>query len=75
MKEAYDSSEAIAKFLKHHQLCPQVKTSDGTFKFVAIYAKNREEWIMTDLGAMLDGVTVVTLYDTLGKESIDYILN
>ena len=29
---------------------------------------------MTDLGAMLDGVTVVTLYDTLGKESIDYIL-
>jgi long-chain acyl-CoA synthetase len=30
---------------------------------------------MTDLGCALSGVTVVTLYDTLGKDSIEYILD
>lgn len=50
-------------------------TDDGQFRFIALYAKNREEWVISDLGAMLTGITVVTLYDTLGKESIDYILN
>jgi len=58
-----------------HELCPPVTNDDGTFKFIALYAKNRDEWAVTDLGAMLTSVTVVTLYDTLGKESIDYILN
>ena len=41
---------------------------------MALYSKNRAEWTESDLGAMLTGITVVTLYDTLGKESMDYIL-
>ena len=75
MKETYDASEAVAKFLLKNDLCPRIQTEDGPFKFLALYAKNREEWIVADLGAMMTGITVVTLYDTLGKESIDYILN
>jgi long-chain acyl-CoA synthetase len=31
--------------------------------------------MVTDLGAALTGITVVTLYDTLGFESIDYIID
>ena len=42
---------------------------------IGIYAKNREEWTITDLAAILAGYAVVTLYDTLGKEYMDYILN
>jgi long-chain acyl-CoA synthetase len=57
-----------------NELCPLVTNDEGTFRFVALYAKNREEWVMADLGAMLTATTVVTLYDTLGHESIDYIL-
>lgn len=58
-----------------HDLCPKITNEEGTFRFIALYAKNREEWVVTDFGAMLAAVTVVTLYDTLGQESIDYILN
>jgi len=42
---------------------------------MALYSKNREEWCTTDLACAFLGVTVVTLYDTLGVASIDYILN
>lgn len=30
---------------------------------------------MTDFGAMLTGIVTVPLYDTLGKEFTDFILN
>lgn len=59
----------------HHELCPKVQTDDGVFRFMALYAKNRSEWTESDLGAMITGITVVTLYDTLGKESMEYILD
>jgi long-chain acyl-CoA synthetase len=65
----------VARFLLTHDLSPLTDTDDGRFRFVSLYAKNREEWVVSDLGAMLTGITVVTLYDTLGKESIEYILN
>jgi len=60
----------------HHDLCPRIKTEhDGEFRFVSLYAKNRNEWLETDFACALTSITVVTLYDTLGKESIEYILN
>lgn len=70
----YNTSKAIANYLIKHDLCPKIKTDDGEFRFISLYAKNREEWLETDLGCALTGITVVTLYDTLGKDSIDYIL-
>jgi long-subunit acyl-CoA synthetase (AMP-forming) len=30
---------------------------------------------MTDIACILSGMTSVTLYDTLGKDSIEYILD
>lgn len=42
---------------------------------VGIYAKNREEWLMADIGcSYLYGMTIVPLYDTLGPENISYCL-
>jgi long-chain acyl-CoA synthetase len=70
-KEAY----SFARYLMHHNLSPKVTNEEGSFRFVSLYAKNREEWVVTDLGAMAAGITTVTLYDTLGQDSIDYILN
>jgi long-chain acyl-CoA synthetase len=57
-----------------HNLCPKVQTDEGVFRFLSLYAKNREEWVVTDFACILAGITSVTLYDTLGKESIEYIL-
>ena len=73
-KESYELSESVAKYLNHHELCPKIKFDDGEFRTIALYAKNREEWVITDLGCALTGITTVTLYDTLGKESLEYIL-
>ena len=59
----------------HHNLCPKVETSDGVLRTLALYSKNREEWVVTDFGCLMTNITVVTLYDTLGKDSIEYILD
>jgi long-chain acyl-CoA synthetase len=58
-----------------HDLVPKVTNEEGTFRFISLYSKNREEWVVSDFGSVFAGVTTVTLYDTLGVDSIDYILN
>lgn len=54
---------------------PKTVTDEGTFRFLCLYSKNREEWVVTDFSCVLTAVTVVTLYDTLGKDSIEYIMD
>jgi len=56
-------------------MCPKVTNYDGTFRFIAIYAKNREEWVLTDYASILSGITSVTIFDTLSQDFIQYILN
>jgi len=70
-----DNARAIASYLYKHDLAPTVTNEEGTFRFIALYSKNREEWVCTDFGCLISGITTVTLYDTLGQESIDYILD
>ena len=64
--EVHSESHAVARFLMKNDLSPKITNEEGTFRFLSIYAKNREEWVVTDLGAMLAAITTVTLYDTLG---------
>ncbi|KAI9335169.1 hypothetical protein DFJ73DRAFT_852065 [Zopfochytrium polystomum] len=42
---------------------------------LAIYAVNRPEWMIADLGAHLFSFITVSLYDTLGPETAEYIIN
>lgn len=44
-------------------------------KFIAIYGKNSKDWMITDLAANMFGVTSVAIYDTLGAESMRFILD
>ncbi len=44
-------------------------------RFIAIYGKNSEEWLLSDLAANLYGITSVSIYDTLGADSMRFILN
>lgn len=41
---------------------------------IGIFAKNRLEWLLTEYGNFLYNYTMVPLYDTLGPESIDFVL-
>lgn len=42
---------------------------------MGIYAKNREEWVMTDLASMANKGTSVAFYDTLGPETVEFVIN
>ncbi|KAI8900615.1 hypothetical protein BC833DRAFT_513482, partial [Globomyces pollinis-pini] len=43
--------------------------------FIGIFALNRYEWIVSDLGAGAYSIPNVALYDTLGPETSEFILN
>jgi long-chain acyl-CoA synthetase len=38
-----------------------------------IFSKNRVEWLLTDIGSCLFGLTSIPIYDTLGDENITYV--
>ena len=42
---------------------------------IGIFAKNREEWLITEYADFLYNMTLCPMYDTLGPDSISYILN
>ena len=57
-------------------LCPEIETKEnGKFRFLGIYSKNREEWVISDLACHLNSITVVTIYDSLGDHTIEFIID
>lgn len=43
-------------------------------RFVGIYSRNREEWLTIDIANVLYKAVMVPLYDTLGPETISYVI-
>jgi long-chain acyl-CoA synthetase len=43
------------------------------FRFFGIYAKNRAEWVISDIASALYGLTPIPLYDTLGVEAMTHV--
>lgn len=41
---------------------------------VGVFSKNREEWLLLEYANFLYNNTMVPFYDTLGQESIGFIL-
>ena len=66
MLEVKDLSKSLANYLHKNDMCPEVTSEEGTLRFVGIFSKNREEWVVTDFACMISGITSVPLYDTLG---------
>jgi long-chain acyl-CoA synthetase len=65
----------LSKYLVAKDLVPTHETTDGTFKFVGIQSKNREEWVIADYACILANITSITLYDTFGTNAIEFILH
>ena len=42
---------------------------------VGLYSVNREEWVLAEQGCFMYNLCTVPLYDTLGSEAIQYIIN
>lgn len=52
-----------------------IDTLKQEFKFLGIFCKNREEWILFDLACHSLSITIIPIYDTLGPDVLSYILN
>jgi long-chain acyl-CoA synthetase len=65
----------LAKALTQKELYNSVEENDEKHRMIGIFAKNSLEWMLCDLAGALGGITSVTLYDTLGAISTEYIIN
>lgn len=76
--EAYEIILSFSCGLEKMNLCEEkdfTKEGSSKFKFFGIYSRNREEWVIADYACHALGVTVITFYDTLGDDTIEYICN
>lgn len=56
-------------------LAPPLKEHlDYELKFIAIFAKNSEEYVILDMACALYGIVTVPIYDTLGPQAMVFIL-
>ena len=66
----------LAKGIQALELCPESDEFEGQqLSFMGLYSKNREEYLTLDWACQYNSVTTVALYDTLGSESVAYIVN
>lgn len=68
-KEVSDRAELVGSGLIYKGCLPSPD------QFVGIFAQNRPEWVITELGCYTYSMVVVPLYDTLGPEAIVFIVN
>ncbi|XP_078799589.1 long-chain-fatty-acid--CoA ligase 1-like isoform X2 [Oryzias latipes] len=68
-QEVMDRAETIGSALLHRG---HSNTGD---KFIGIFSQNRPEWTISELACYTYSLVAVPLYDTLGTESIGYILD
>jgi long-chain acyl-CoA synthetase len=57
-------------------LAPEIKNEYKNYCLspIGIFSKNREEWVISDFAGVLYNKVLIPFYDTLGKESITYVL-
>lgn len=41
---------------------------------MGIYAKNREEWTLSDMACMRMSGTTIAFYDTLGPSAVEFVI-
>ena len=79
--QVYNISKYFLYGITKFSICPEITVndellgSDKKMRFMGIYSRNREEWLVGSFGCQMDSIVIVTLYDTLGINSIEYILN
>ena len=79
--EIYNISKMFLYGITKFNLCEEILVNDELLggdtkmRFMGIYSRNREEWLVGSFGCQMDSIAIVTLYDTLGINSIEYILN
>ena len=73
--EATDQAIALGAALISKNMVPLNKDHNMELKFMGVYSKNRGEYLIADMAAVLYGITSVPIYDTLGPDAMDFIMD
>jgi len=69
----FEMAEKVGSGLKNLKLCPVIKEwNDLELSFIGIYSKNTMEYLISDIGSCIQGITIVPIYDTLGEEATEF---
>jgi len=75
-EEVGRQAEAFGAGLVHFGLCPLTNDAELLGKgILGFYSKNRPEWVVAEQGCFSQSIIPVPSYDTLGAESIAYVIN
>ncbi|OMJ95437.1 hypothetical protein SteCoe_1203 [Stentor coeruleus] len=74
-KEIHELALNFGSGIEHLGLCPEENQDGFDVKFISLYSINREEWNIADIGCTLYKISNVPLYDSLGKDHIDFIFS
>ena len=78
--EVYELATLFLYGITKFNLCPEIPVEDdiagknNKIRLMGFYSRTREEWMIGNFGCQMDSITIVTIYDTLGMNSIEYIL-
>lgn len=53
---------------------PEIEGEGQMWKFMGVYAKNREEWTLSDMACMRQSGTTIAFYDTLGAAAVEFVI-
>lgn len=56
-------------------LLPEVDAEGKKWRFLGLKSKNRQEWLWFHTANYHCGTTSIALYDTLGPDATNYIIN
>ena len=72
--EIFEEIISCAKSYKELNLFEDIECEGVRYKFLGIYSKNREEYVISNIAGHYLGITCVPLYDILGPEGLCHIL-
>ena len=74
-QEVFEIAQRLGSSLLNQGFVPEISEFENyKLRFVGIFSKNREEYLECEIACMLYGLTSVAFYDTLGLESLEFIL-
>ena len=55
-------------------LVPEIEEEGRKWRFMGIYGKNREEWVLTDIADFKNSIVTIAFYDTLGPQAVEFVI-
>ena len=75
--QIYDLAKLFLYGITKFNLCPEILVDNDKnekMKLIGFCCRTRKEYMVSSFGCQMDTITIVTIYDTLGINSIEFIL-